>query len=171
MAKTFNTIHIFSFGLVQIISKSGSVSKPAESLTKLQALIDNVWGQKADDYTGTKNYHAINIFEGMFADWQAKAQGEKGYRIEYVKLDAIIIQDLIDEMLYVEPVAIPDVAPVVDDTVATDQLNTIVTEIQTATANKPSLLKRVLNFFTKSTTPAVATPTEVVQTDAPPTTP
>jgi hypothetical protein len=35
----------------------------------------------------------------MFADWQSKIKGEKGYRTEYEKLAAETIEALIDEVL------------------------------------------------------------------------
>ncbi len=95
----FNTLHIFGFGDVQVIVKDGGKTKKATDLTKLQAVIDNVWSLKPVDNTGTKEYHAINIFDGMFADWQSKVKGEKGYRSEYAKLDIAAISALVDEVL------------------------------------------------------------------------
>jgi hypothetical protein len=96
---TFNTLHIFGFGDVQVITKDGGKTKKASDLTTLQAVIDNVWSKKPSDNTGTKQYHAINIFEGMFADWQSKVQGEKGYRTPYLELDKAAIEALVAEVL------------------------------------------------------------------------
>ena len=62
----WSTLHIFGFGDVQVISKDGGATKKASTLTKLQAVIDNVWSTKPTDNTSTKQYHAINIFEGCF---------------------------------------------------------------------------------------------------------
>ena len=95
----WSTLHIFGFGDVQVISKDGGATKKAATLTKLQAVIDNVWSTKPTDNTSTKEYHAINIFEGMFADWQTKVPKEKGFRTEYSKLDNSLIQQLVDEVL------------------------------------------------------------------------
>jgi len=95
----WSTLHIFGFGDVQVISKDGGATKKASTLTKLQAVIDNVWSTKPTDNTSTKEYHAINIFEGMFADWQTKVPKEKGFRTEYSKLDDSLIQQLVDEVL------------------------------------------------------------------------
>ena len=73
MASKFNTIHIFGFGTVQVIGKDLNVQT---SITNVQAqataCIDNVWSKKPADNTATKEYHAVNIFSGMFADWQTK---------------------------------------------------------------------------------------------------
>ncbi len=99
----WNTLHIFGFGQIQVIAKDGGASKDAKDLQSLQAVIDNVWSFESEadpsPVPRTKEYHAINIFEGMFADWQAKTRGEKGYRVEFKKLDAVAIQALIDEVL------------------------------------------------------------------------
>jgi hypothetical protein len=95
----WSTLHIFGFGDVQVISKDGGATKKVATLSKLQAVIDNVWSTKPTDNTSTKQYHAINIFEGMFADWQTKVPKEKGFRTEYSKLDNSLIQQLVDEVL------------------------------------------------------------------------
>jgi hypothetical protein len=95
----WSTLHIFSFGDVQVISKDGGAIKKASTLKKLQAVIDNVWSTKPNENTSTKEYHAINIFEGMFADWQTKIPKEKGFRTEYSKLDESLIKQLIEEVL------------------------------------------------------------------------
>ena len=95
----WNTLHIFGFGDVQVITADGGATKKAADLTKLQAVIDNVWSTKPADYVGTKEYHAINVFESMFADWQPNVKGEKGFRTQYAELDAVAIQELVDEVL------------------------------------------------------------------------
>jgi len=95
----WSTLHIFGFGDVQVITKDGGATKKASTLTKLESVIDNVWSTKPTDNTSTKDYHAINIFEGMFADWQPKVSKEKGFRTEYYKLDDSLIQKLVDEVL------------------------------------------------------------------------
>ncbi len=95
----WNTLHIFGFGDVQVISGNTSVTKAAASLTKLQAVVDNVWSTKPVGYVGVEEYHAINIFEGMFSDWQPKNSAEEGYRTDFADLDAVSIQELVDEVL------------------------------------------------------------------------
>ena len=95
----WSTIHVFGFGDVQVIAKDGGKTKKAADLTKLQAVIDNVWSKKPADNTSTKEYHAINLFEGMFADWQAKVQGEKGFRVQFSDLNLVAVQELADELL------------------------------------------------------------------------
>ena len=95
----WNTLHIFGFGDVQVISQGDSVTKPASSLTSLQAVVDNVWSTKPVGYIGVEDYHAINIYESLFADWQPKDSKEEGFRTQYADLDAVAIQALVDEVL------------------------------------------------------------------------
>lgn len=95
----WNTLHIFGFGDVQVITADGGATKKSADLTKLQAVIDNVWNTKPTDYVGTKEYHAINVFESMFSDWQPKTKDEKVFRTQYAQLDAVAIQELVDEVL------------------------------------------------------------------------
>lgn len=94
---SWNTIHIFWFGDVQIIGQNGKTKKAAD-LTKLQAVIDNVWSKKPQDNTSQKQYHAITIFNGMFCDWQPKLKDEKGFRTKFSELNSIIIKELADEL-------------------------------------------------------------------------
>lgn len=105
MATEFNTLHIFGFGDVQVITKDGGNTKKASSLTKLQAVIDNVWSKKpADIIIPTKEFHAINIFNGMFSDWQPKQPKVEGFRTPYDQLDNTKILALVDEVLAQAPV-------------------------------------------------------------------
>ena len=92
---TFNTIHIFGFGVVQVIGKDFNIQAPIFSVqSQANACIDNLWSTKPSDNTSTKQYHAINVFDNMFADWQSKIKGEKGFRTEYKDLDASLFEAL-----------------------------------------------------------------------------
>jgi|688.fasta_scaffold19626_2 hypothetical protein len=99
----FNTIHIFGFGDVQLISKEKSVTKKYADLTKAKAVVDKIYALKPADYAGTQDYHAINIFSDMFADFQPKGvageQPIKGFRVKYEDIDAKSIAALVTELL------------------------------------------------------------------------
>lgn len=99
----FNTIHIFGFGDVQLISKDKSVTKKYTDLTKAKAVIDKIYALKPEDYAGTEQYHAINIFSDMFADFQPKSiEGQppiKGFRVKYEDIDAKSINALVTELM------------------------------------------------------------------------
>ena len=99
----FNTIHIFGFGDVQIITKEKSVTKKYADLTKAKAVVDKIYALKPSDYTGTADYRAINIFADMFADFQPKpsvgVELTKGFRVKYEDIDAKAINALVTELL------------------------------------------------------------------------
>lgn len=97
---TFNTIHIFGFGVVQVIGKDFNVqTKIANVQAQADACINEVWSKKPANSTGTKEYHAINIFNDMFADWQPKNKGEKGFRTKYDQLDSSLFESLANAVI------------------------------------------------------------------------
>lgn len=103
--KTYNTLHIFGYGEVQVIGKDLNKKVATSELTKVQAVVDNVYSFKPEDSTATEEYHAINIFNDMFADWQTKQQGVEGWRVQYAELDADAIEELVAEVVaYTAPV-------------------------------------------------------------------
>ena len=108
MASKFNTIHIFGFGAVQVIGKDLNVQTSITSVqAEATACIDNVWSKKPTDNPATKEYHAINIFSGMFSDWQTKIKGEKGFRTQYSELDDALFQTLAQAVIDAQPVVTP----------------------------------------------------------------
>jgi hypothetical protein len=109
----WNTLHIFGFGDVQVITKDGGATKKASTLTTLQAVIDNVWNKKPADNKIAKEFHAINIFENMFADWQPKEPNVKGFRTSLVDLNTTLIQALVDEVLMVVPPLVVQAVPTI----------------------------------------------------------
>jgi hypothetical protein len=90
----FNTIHIFGFGTAQAIKKDENVQTP---ITNVQAQVDacvaNIWSKKPADFTGTQDYHAINIFEGLHCSWLGKGKDDN-FRVDYSELDATLFNDL-----------------------------------------------------------------------------
>lgn len=101
---TWSTLHIFGYGETQLIGTDNNKKVPSTELTTLAAVVANVYSFKPEDNTATEDYHAINIFNDMFADWQPKEQGVVGWRTEYVELDAEAIEALVAEIeAYVIP--------------------------------------------------------------------
>jgi hypothetical protein len=99
----FNSIHIFAFGDVQIISKDKNATKKYSELTKAKAVVDKIYALKPVEYAGLEDYHAINIFSDMFADFQPKGlEGQtrvKGFRVKYKDIDTKAINALVAELL------------------------------------------------------------------------
>jgi LPS sulfotransferase NodH len=102
----WSTLHIFGYGETQLIGKDLNKKVPTLVLTTVQAVIDNVYSFKPEGNTATEQYHAINIFNNMFADWQTAQQGVEGWRVQYPELDATLIDALVAEIIaYVQPTA------------------------------------------------------------------
>jgi hypothetical protein len=102
MAFALSTLHIFGHGETQVIGQDGEtpVNKKAASsqLTSVQAVVDNVLANKPADVTlQTTEYHAVNIFNNMFADFQPK-EG-KGFRVPFDQLNKALIDSLVAEVL------------------------------------------------------------------------
>ena len=113
---TFNTIHIFGFGVVQVIGKDFNVQTKIQNVqVQADACIENVWSKKPADNTDTKEYHAINVFNTIFADWQPKGKNEKGFRTKYDELDAKLFDDLATSVMAIEvvPPMLPTDAPTI----------------------------------------------------------
>ena len=95
----WSTLHIFGYGETQLIGNNLNKKVSSSALTTLQAVIDNVYSFKPADNTANEEYHAINIFKGMFADWQTKDSAVKGWRTEYAELNATLIDALVAEIV------------------------------------------------------------------------
>jgi hypothetical protein len=96
--QNFNTIHIFGYGETQLIYSDSNKKVATSTLTKVQAVIDNVYSKKPADNNAGTDYHAINIFDNMFADYIPKTQGEKSFRVKYEDLDDTLINELVTEL-------------------------------------------------------------------------
>jgi hypothetical protein len=94
----WNTIHIFSYGETQIIGKGINKKVSNDSLTKLQAVINHFYNKKPLDNNSTTDFHVINIFNDMFADYCPKEIKVKSFRTEYADLDSKIIGNLVKEL-------------------------------------------------------------------------
>ena len=87
--KIFSTIHIFGFGVSQAIGKDKNVQVDSSAIsTELDPVVSLIWSKKPANYVGTPDYHAINIFNGLFADWLPKTKGEKMFRVNMNQLNA-----------------------------------------------------------------------------------
>lgn len=107
MAQTWNTLHIFGFGTVQAISDTQNVQAPITIFqSKVDAVVDDVWKNRPEGYTGTKTFHAINNFNTLFSDWLPNQPNVDSFRVEASKLDQSLLDSLATDVLaYVPPVS------------------------------------------------------------------
>jgi hypothetical protein len=101
----WSTLHIFGYGETQLIGNDFNKKVPTSALISVLAVIDDVYSFKPEGNTATKEYHAINIFNDMFADWQTSQQGVEGWRVNYSELNNVAIDAVVAEIIaYEEPV-------------------------------------------------------------------
>jgi len=101
MSFLLSTLHVFGYGETQVIGQDGddSVNKKTatSNITKVQQLVDSIYALKPQDSDASQDYHAINIFNGMFVDYQPKTG--KSYRVEYSEINNTLVQEVVDEVL------------------------------------------------------------------------
>jgi hypothetical protein len=106
MAFKLNTLHIFGYGETQVIGQNDGVNvnkkAPNSVLTFLQPVIDNVYSYKPQDNLAINEFHAINIFEGLFSDYMPKDSVNKSWRTPYEQLDQNAIDTLVAEVMAYE---------------------------------------------------------------------
>jgi hypothetical protein len=67
------TIHIFGYGETQINSKELSVKVKTDTLTTVQAVINQIFSKKpADNPTLVTDFHVINLFSYNQVRWSCK---------------------------------------------------------------------------------------------------
>lgn len=100
MANPFNTLHIFGFGTVQVITDTQNVQASVSDFQALvDACVDDVWANKPEGYTGPKQYHAINTFYDLFSDWLPNQPDAQSFRVQYADLDTTAFVDLAEAVL------------------------------------------------------------------------
>lgn len=95
---SIKTIHIFGYGETQVIGENTNKKVLSTPLTKLQAVVDEIFSKKPNGNNATALYHAINIFKGNFADFIPKTKGEKSFRVKYSDINSILVDELVAEV-------------------------------------------------------------------------
>lgn len=110
MAFQLSTLHIFGYGETQVIGQDGDtqVNKKVSSsvLTKVTPVVDDVYSFKPQDNLSPNEYHAINIFNDMFADYQPSGKFDS-WRVQWADLNKVAIDELVAEVLAYTPPAQP----------------------------------------------------------------
>ena len=95
----YNTIHIFGYGETQLIGKDLNSKVETSLLTLADAVVSNVFSKKPTDNTSTIDFHSINIFNNLFADFTSKEKGAKSFRVEYNELDTDLLTSFVNEVI------------------------------------------------------------------------
>jgi hypothetical protein len=99
---TWNTLHIFGYGESQAIGDNYNYKAATSALPAAPPVVDDVYSKKPAGSDASADYHAINIFNGMFADYQPKTG--TGFRVPFDELDATLCETLVDEIVAAQPV-------------------------------------------------------------------
>ena len=91
----YNTLHIFGYGECQVITDTENKKVPTSDCPSAQDVVDMVYAFKPVDNNAGTDYRAINIFNGMFADYQSP---EGNFRVEYSELNSALIDQLVTEI-------------------------------------------------------------------------
>jgi hypothetical protein len=98
---TWSTLHIFGYGETQLIGDKVNFKTATSNLLAAQPVVDDVYSHKPVDSDASASYHAVNIFNGMFADFQPN--NGTGFRVQYSELNEILIDALIEEIVALIP--------------------------------------------------------------------
>ena len=92
---SYNTLHIFGYGECQVITDTENKKVPTSDCASVQAVVDMVYALKPSGNSAGTDYRTINIFNGLFADYQSP---EGSFRVEYAELDPALIDQLVAEI-------------------------------------------------------------------------
>lgn len=94
MAK-FTTIHVFAYGEAQIIGKDLNFKSKVEDFSTLNSVINDIKSKKPSDKLD-KNYHSVNIFSDLRADYNA-TEKDGSFNVKYSDLNEANINALVAE--------------------------------------------------------------------------
>jgi hypothetical protein len=98
---TWSTLHIFGYGETQLIGDKVNFKTATSNLLAAQPVVDDVYSHKPEGSDASASYHAVNIFNGMFADFQPNSG--TGFRVQYSELNQILIDALVEEIVALIP--------------------------------------------------------------------
>ena len=100
---TWLTLHIFEYGETQLIGENFNKKVLTSELTKVQAVVDNLYSFKPEENIATKDYYQINIFNTLNGSFIPKDAEQ--WRVLYAELDATAIEELAAEIVAYTPAA------------------------------------------------------------------
>lgn len=102
---TFNTIHIFGFGKIQVVKENGS-TVDSSAVTSLGAFLDHIKGFKPAGVT-LSDYHVIHIFNKSDIKYLGKSDGnfkiKNNFNVKLSEVDATIYNNFVNEVIGLLP--------------------------------------------------------------------
>jgi hypothetical protein len=91
----WNTLHIFGYGQVQLISNTENKLVDSNLCPSTQSVVDMIYSHKPQGNTASINYRTINVLNDLFADYQSE---EGMFRTDYSELDSALLNQLASEI-------------------------------------------------------------------------
>jgi hypothetical protein len=118
---TWLTLHILHDGETILIKQDSTKNILVSELTKVQAVVDNLYSFNAEKITETKEYHSISIIKDKLGIWLSK----RAFKLEteYTKLNTIAIEELVAEIEAYDEVTeevVAEEAPATEETPAAE---------------------------------------------------
>jgi cell division FtsZ-interacting protein ZapD len=98
---SFNTIHIFHFGQVQLIGNEINKSKTADVLTELDSFVEHIKSFIPQDVVLT-DYHVIHVFNNLDVRYLGKSTDNKKdkttFTVKFKDIDKQKLNALVAEL-------------------------------------------------------------------------
>ena len=96
---TFNTIHVFGFGDVQVIDDATNKIVKADDLSSLLAFVDHIKALRPQGVADL-SYHVIHVFNGASIRYLADNVGDDSgtFSLEWSEIDPSFASALADEV-------------------------------------------------------------------------
>jgi hypothetical protein len=102
---TFNTIHVFGFGKIQVVKENGG-TLDSSAVTSLAAFVDHIKTFKPAGVTLT-DYHVIHIFNNFDIKYLGKNDGnfkvKNQFSVKLSEVDATIYNNFVNEVISMLP--------------------------------------------------------------------
>lgn len=93
--KMYNTLHIFGYGEIQVITDTENKKVPTEDCPSVQAVVDMVYALKPKGNTAGTDYQNVTIIKDIYGSYSAI---DGSFRVDYSELDVALIDQLVEEI-------------------------------------------------------------------------
>lgn len=91
----YNTLHIFGYGEIQVITDTENKKVSTEDCPSTQAVVDMVYTLKPEGNTAGTDYQNVTIIKDIYGSYSAI---DGSFRVEYSELDVALIDQLVEEI-------------------------------------------------------------------------
>ncbi len=92
--ENYNTLLIFGYGQVQLITDTDSKLVNSDELPSLNAVINDIYSNKPVGNKSQEDYVRIAIYNNDFADW-VNSNPDDYFKVPYAELNQALIDSLV----------------------------------------------------------------------------